>query len=151
VGSWVRILLRKRQYQLLIYEIDTNLFSLPKKIVGPDKQQKQIIQIVPDLVVIRNPSTGRISRKQLTKIIRRLFGSVSCFSRALYYLISQAGREPSLSENDWQRFAEAFQVPARQQEPEKSGQVQKKIDSELEQGKSSSRDGYGNPKAYVYQ
>ena len=119
--------------------------------MGPDKQQKQIIQIVQDLVVIRIPSTARISRNQLTKIIRRLFGSVSCFNRALFYLISQAGREPSLSEIDWQRFPEAFQVPARQQEPEKSGQVQKKIDSELEHGKSSSRDGYGNLKAYVYQ
>lgn len=72
------------------------------------------------------------------------------FSRALFYLISQPEREPSLSENDWQRFPEPFQVPARQQDPEKSGQVQK-IDSELEHGKSSSRDGYGNLKAYVYQ
>lgn len=117
---------------------------------GRTNNRKQIIQIVQDLV-IRIPSTGRISRNQLTKIIRRLFGSVSCFSRALFYLISQAGREPSLSENDWQRFPEAFQVPARQQEPKKSGQVQKKIDSKLEHGKSSSRDGYENLKAYVYQ
>ncbi|XP_020626358.1 uncharacterized protein LOC110063703 isoform X1 [Orbicella faveolata] len=61
------------------------------------------------------------------------------------------GRDPSLSENDWQRFPETFQVPSAPAEKE---QVQNEKDSELEHGKNPPRDGYENMKAYlqdVYQ
>ena len=64
----------------------------------------------------------------------------------LFYFISQSGREPYPSENDWQRFPETFQVPS---DPLESGKLQKNRDSELEHGKSPSRDGYGNMKAYL--
>ena len=69
--------------------------------------------------------------------------------RIFFYFISQTGREPSLSENDWQRFPETFQVPAGKQDSEESGQVQNKMDSVLEHGKSPSRDEYKNMKAYL--
>lgn len=146
-GSWVRILLRMMQCQLLIYEINTNLFFLVKKCSGAGQTTETNNSNSARPCCHKNP----VDCSDLKKPVDENYQTFVWFCFLLFYLISQAGREPSLSENDWQRFPEAFQVPARQQEPEKSGQMQKKIDSKLEHGKSSSRDGYGNLKAYVYQ
>lgn len=80
-----------------------------------------------------------------------MFSFVSFLRGALFYFTSQNGRDPSLSENDWQRFPETFQVPSAPAEKE---QVQNEKDSELEHGKNPPRDGYENMKAYlqdVYQ
>lgn len=75
-----------------------------------------------------------------------MFSFVSFLSGVLFYFVSQSGRERSLSENDWQRFPEAFQVPS---DPAEIEQLEKNRDAELEHGKSPSRDDHGNMKAYL--